>query len=233
MWHLALLREWCRRGRRTASSHNGLPPPKNRPRVLVVVEGPHDIEFLRRISAMLAADDPSLPDLAAMQRRGELVFVLFGGGDLWLWTDRFAPLKISEFHLYDREQPPESELRHRAAAAVNRRPDCHAAVTGKRSLENYLHPAAIQEALRVSLEFSDDDAVADLVVQQLYDGNNEVPWEELPRRVQTRRRNRIKKRLHTRAVERMTAARLAEQDPQQEVVSWLRTIARLAAKARR
>ena len=232
MWHLALLQEWCRRGRRTASSHNGLPPPKNRPRVLVVVEGPHDIEFLKRISAMLAADDPSLPDLAAMQRRGELVFVPFGGGDLWLWTDRFAPLRISEFHLYDREQPPESDVRHRAAAVVNQRPHCHAAVTGKRSLENYLHPAAIQEALGVSLEFSDDDAVADLAARHLYNGDD-ILWKELPRRVQTRRRNRIKKWLHTRAVERMTAARLAEQDPQQEVVSWLRTIARLAAKARR
>jgi hypothetical protein len=49
------------------------------PRVLVVLEGAFDIEFLRRISRRLAADSTGVPDLAALQQRGELVFFPFGG----------------------------------------------------------------------------------------------------------------------------------------------------------
>ena len=40
-------------------------------KVLVVVEGMNDIEFLRRISRVLHADQPSVPDLGRMERRGQ------------------------------------------------------------------------------------------------------------------------------------------------------------------
>ncbi len=42
--------------------------------------------------------------------------------------------------------PPETEIRREVAQVVNLRPGCHAFLTGKRSLENYLHSAAIYEA---------------------------------------------------------------------------------------
>lgn len=50
--------------------------------MLVVVEGPNDIEFLRRISAILHRDDPRMPDLADMERQFALVFAPTGGVDL-------------------------------------------------------------------------------------------------------------------------------------------------------
>ena len=46
-----------------------------------------------------------------MERHGELIFVPFGGGHVRAWSDRFAPLARPEFHLYDHELPPETELR--------------------------------------------------------------------------------------------------------------------------
>ena len=55
-------------------------------RVLVVVEGANDIEFLRRISILLNSHDESLPHLVEMEQRGELVFVPFGGGHVQAWT---------------------------------------------------------------------------------------------------------------------------------------------------
>ena len=55
------------------------PRPPRSARLLVIVEGPNDIEFLRRISAILHRDDPRLPDLADMERRLALVFVPSGG----------------------------------------------------------------------------------------------------------------------------------------------------------
>ncbi len=112
---------------------------------------------------------------------------------------------------------------------MNRRPGCRAVVTSKRTLENYLHPAAIREAGGVEIDFGDDDAVADLIARQAYVKEYPgVPWEELFRRTQTRRRNRVKRWLNTKAVDRMTPQRLAERDPKGEVRSWLEAMMRLA-----
>ena len=230
----ARLRAWllCRpppQGEKSAHSAQSKLPSKSRPKVLVVVEGPHDIEFLRRISAILRVEDPSLPDLAAMERRGELVFVPFGGGDLWLWATRLAGLCCAEFHLYDRETSPETELRQQVADVVNLRPQCRAVLTRKRSLENYLHPSAIREVSGISLDCSDDDLVADLLAERRYaHQGDEAPWAELTRQVRKRRRNRAKRLLNTRVADRMTPQRLAERDPDGEVISWLQIIARLA-----
>ena len=171
-------------------------PSRQRPRVLVVVEGPFDIEFLRRISTILAAGLVSVPDLADMERRHALVFLPFGG-DAWLWTERLAPLGFPEFHLYDREMSPETELRARAAHRVNLRAGCQAVLTTKRSIENYLHPQAVVEACGVAVEFGDQDPVADLIAEQLHSAQDAVPWPQLPHRTHKRRRNRTKRILHT------------------------------------
>ena len=107
---------------------------------------------------------------------------------------------------------------------VNLRPGCRAVLTTKRSLDNYLHPQAIAEACGIDIEFGDHEHVADLIAEQLYDRRDQIPWCELPRRTQVRRRNRVKKWLHTKAVDRMTSERLTERDPHGEVISWLMAI---------
>ena len=201
-------------------------PSRRSPHILVVVEGRFDIEFLKRISTILSADTAGIPNLAEMERRHELMFFPFGG-DPWLWADRLDPLGLPEFHLYDREAPPETEIRQRAAKKVNLRPGCRAVLTTKRSLDNYLHPQAIAEACGIDIEFGDHEHVADLIAEQLYDRRDQIPWCELPRRTQVRRRNRVKKWLHTKAVDRMTSERLTERDPHGEVISWLMAITRL------
>lgn len=206
------------------------PSPPASVKILIVVEGIWDIEFLRRISAILHQDDLRLPDLGALERRGELVFVPFGGGDFGAWPYRLSGLGLAEFHLYDRDVAPVSQLRHAAAALVNRRPHCRAAVTTKRALENYLHTDAIREAHGVEIEFGDDDPVADLAAQSEYlRRGGAIPWHELTSRARKRQRNRAKRWLNTMAVDRMTVGRLAERDPDGEVRGWLGTIAELQA----
>jgi hypothetical protein len=71
------------------------------PQVFVVVEGQNDIEFLRRMSTMLHAVEPRLPDLAAMEQRGELIFVPCGGGDSrsWAYPDDRQRAKIWPIYL--------------------------------------------------------------------------------------------------------------------------------------
>ena len=219
---LTRLFSW-RPGRSTAHR-----PVESTLKLIVVVEGVHDIAFLRGISAMLHAHDPDLPDLGAMEHRGQLVFVPWGGVDLMQWTHRLAPLARPEFHVCDRETSPETELRWRYASVVNSRPGCCAVVTLKRSVENYVHPAAIREADGVDVEFGNNDDVADLIARSRYARDYpDESWDELPRRAKTRRRNRVKQWLNRAAVERMTPQRLAEQDPQGEVRSWLEAMLRL------
>jgi hypothetical protein len=229
----ALLRAWLsRRPHSRHSPHEQSKEPTHRTRpLLVVVEGPHDIEFLKRISLILSAHDRRLPDLVQWERRGAIIFIPFGGGDVSLWVDRLAPIGLPELHIYDRESSPETELRQRMADTVNQRPGCRAVLTSKRSLDNYLHPAAVREVCGIELEFTDDDHVADLIARRLYGHQDQVPWPELPRRTQTRRRNRVKKWLHTRVVDRMTPERLAGQDAGGEVTSWLNTIVRMVGES--
>ena len=81
------------------------------PRIFVVVGGRNDVEFLRRLATMLHAADSSLPDLAAMEQRRELLFVPCGGGDSRSWTYRLAWLGAAEFHLLDRDIEPATSAR--------------------------------------------------------------------------------------------------------------------------
>ncbi len=193
------------------------PRPEFRPApchpVLVIVEGRHDAEFLRRISTRLHAADPSLPNLPLLEGRGAILF-LYSGGDAHAWATRLAPLGRPEFHLLDAEEPPESAYRHEAAAQVNARPRCRAFVTRKRSVENYLHPDAIREARGIAVEFDDRDCVPELVARRLFESSHTgVTWDALPYRVQRRLRDRAKRWLNTDAVDRMTVARLQVRDP--------------------
>jgi hypothetical protein len=214
------------------TGYGGIQPTRsaatdNRP-VLVVLEGGNDIEFLRRASAILKADDDALPDLSHLERRGRIVFVPFGG-DPRNWVFRFAGLGSTEFHLYDRELPPATEIRRESARIINLRPGCRAAITSKRSIENYLHWDAILEVRGIEVQFSDDDDVADLVAERCFLRHHPGErWNELSARTRRRLRNRAKSWLNTLAVDRMSVARFAERDPVGELRGWLRMIAELA-----
>lgn len=196
--------------------------------LLCLVEGRHDEEFLRRLSATLARDDPGLPDLGRCEQEGRLVFIPFGGGDVLAWSDRFAPLHCPELHLLDREIPPETAVRQQAIARVNARPRCRAFLTSKRSLENYLHPLALVRAGGVPLEFDDEACVADRVARQQFTAaHDDPPWDRLSRRTRARFINRAKRWLNTVAVEHLSRELLEQSDPQHDVLHWLRTIAEL------
>ena len=206
------------------------PIPEDHPqvRVLIVVEGAHDIEFLTRISTLLHRAHPKLPDLAAMECDRELIFVPIGGHPR-AWLRRLAPLQLSEFHLYDGEMPPEREQREEFISQINQRIRCRAVLTRKRSLENYLHPQAIQAVADITVEFGDHDCVASEVAQRVLDSRHaDYSWKQLTRRIRVRLRNRAKHWLNTSAVEQMTVPLLQERDPDGEIISWLETIGQLA-----
>ena len=199
-----------------------------RTKLLVVVEGRHDIAFLRTLSRTLHAADPAIPDLAAYEAEGEAVLLPIGGGDVLAWAERLAAIGLSELHIYDRESPPETELRRQAAVLVNQRPNCRAFVMRKHSLENYLHPDCIREISGLALTYGDDDDVAELVARGCHERSGRPPaWEVLPGRARKRFRERAKRWLNQLAVELMTPELLAASDRSGEIRNWLQTAGEL------
>jgi hypothetical protein len=60
------------------------PPAETcRAKLLVVVEGKHDVEFLRRVSRILHGDDARSPDLSELERQGVVVFVPSAAATFW------------------------------------------------------------------------------------------------------------------------------------------------------
>ena len=201
-------------------------------KVLVVVEGMNDMEFLRRISRILHADQPSVADLGQMERDGTLLFLPVGGSDHRIWSDRLAPLRLPEFHLYDRDVEPRTTEHRAAVDAVNRRQGCIAALTTFRHVENYIHPQAIAEGRGVELEYSGEDDVAELLARKCYHQlGGKHPWKDIPQRRRRQMKHRAKRWLNTMAVDRMTSDRLDDRDPVGDVRSWLEAIQWLAAQS--
>jgi len=207
------------------------PISSNRPRtvrLLVVVEGGNDIRFLKRISRILHADDASLPDLRAAEQAGIITFIPVAGSSFCHWTHRLEGLSLPEFHLLDREVPPLTAERERAVAIVNRRPDCRAVMTTKRSIENYLDSQALFETRGIDLSFGDDDDLPDMAARCCFERTSGCNWGDLPSRARRRLRNLAKKWLNSTAVEKMTPERLARRDPGGDIRSWLASIAGLS-----
>ncbi len=206
-------------------SDTSRPRPDAHGPLLFVVEGTNDVEFLKRISQMLHSVDETLPCLGEMESAGELIFIPFGGGHVRAWSHRLAPLQRPEFHLYDSELPPETDIRQEAANNVNRRRNCVAVLTRKRCLENYLHPEAIRQAGGIEIQFDDLDSVSQLVARRFDDKSPyEIPWKLQSRRARNRKSQRCKHWLNTSAAARMTIDLLSERDPDGEVLSWMHAV---------
>lgn len=212
---------------RSASDGKSVTPPDPHagPSVLVHLEGPHDVEFLRRISRVLCKQDPTIPDLDLLAANGLVAFFTSTSSSL---SSIVRDQSVAEFCLYDREVPPMTDERTRLVSLLNQRSACRAVLTRKRAIENYLHPDAIRDATGVEITFGDFDDVAEIAAKATFNPKEGSSWESLSRRARRRLRDKAKKWLNREAVDRMTPERLAERDPEGEVIGWLRTIAELA-----
>lgn len=195
--------------------------------LLIIVEGENDVCFLQALSAILHRHDPELPDLCHLVAQRHAVFLPTGGSNLNEWMLRVECLNLRAFHLFDREQEPETAERRKVIDAINRRPGQHATLTRKRAIENYLHPVAVLEATIVELRFDDDDDVAGLLAHQMMLRSGESCWSRLPCKRQKRLHDKAKKALNVKAAQRMTPSLLAERDPDGEFIGWLQTIRKM------
>jgi len=203
--------------------------PDRRARVLVCVEGPNDVVFLRHMSRLLRGKDSALVDLDVSPH---VAYVVAGGSSLlhWVQAHYLKNTGLPEVHIYDRDvdTPPKYEG---AAATVNARGDgSWARLTTKREIENYLHADAIAEALGVTVTFGPQDDVPMIVAQAFHAAAPDtVLWDQVAGKTQDKKVSHAKKRLCDDAAAKMTLERLAQSDPNAEIEQWLKKITELAA----
>ena len=195
--------------------------------LFIGVEGKNDESFLKIISRTLCKAGEEVPDLDEAADAGRVVFFPLGGENLALWTSRLRHFNRPEYHIYDRDVEPKTTQHQRAADAVNVRDRCCAVLTGKREMENYLHPTAIRAARREigPITFSDDDNVPLLVARAVHEAApGAKPWAEVDEKTRGKKESAAKSWLNTDAVCHMTAPLLSESDPRGDIRKWLQEI---------
>lgn len=208
--------------------------PDHDVRLFIGVEGPNDIQFLSRISAVLAAVDDQISHLGELEHAGRIVFIPMGGSNADIWKSRLEKLNRPEFHIFDRDYAPPAEPKYAEIIAhVNARPGCSAVHTSRRELENYLHPNAIAQA-RQGVALADAmgafDDVPALVAQAVHQASNAgTDWVSLADDVIKKKVSHAKKWLNREAVDAMTVEMLDEVDTNGDIRGWLRRISELAS----
>jgi putative ATP-dependent endonuclease of OLD family len=204
-----------------------------RVKVLICVEGPNDIRFLKHLSRMLCQVDPNLPDLERSETSGQIAMIPLMGGLLIHWVNGhyLRKLSIPEIHIYDRDDDDKYQT---ACDTVNSRNDrSWATLTGRRMLESYLHPDAINQVFGLSLSHDNIAAINEDVPQLVADTirqDKSSAWHEKvrPEKVPSdpkKWREGAKRYLNDDVASKMTAAMLKETDPNGDIISWLQRIA--------
>jgi predicted ATPase len=192
--------------------------PDSRLVALLMVEGPNDVNFFRNIYGAVAGIDPDVIDLASSQN---IAIVPMGGSDLKHWVSKqyLKGAGCVEYHIYDRDCGPDGVPGYGGYVdQVNDAQDANSArLTTKRETENYLHPAAIQQALNLEVEVTDFADVPSLVSEASKN-------TQLAPDMGTGTAKRL---LNERAAKQMNADRLRQADQADEVVGWFRDMTQI------
>ena len=154
------------------------------PRLLIVMEGPNDIAFLKAISRITHESLPEVPDLVALERQGLIVMLPLLGKITASTTLQFRSIAMAEFHLYASKSPGEQRRRVPIVEALQQRPNCSAFLTWKRSFENYLHSQVVRTIHGEKVAIDDQMNVPQELARQLV--NAKSRWEQLPHQHQRR-----------------------------------------------
>lgn len=209
-----------------------LPNPTDRIKVLLYVEGNHDVNALKRYSNIINATNPSIINLSTSKEVG---YVITGGSALkhYIEQKHLEGLGKPEVHIYDNDVV---EYR-RAVEGINAEanPNKVAFNTTKTELENYLHHEAILDAYAenglnalILNPIEDSQDVPFKVAEQIYIASG-GDWSTMAVEKQKESASDKKKILNTKAVEKMTVARITERGGYDEICLWLNTIKQFTA----
>jgi predicted ATP-dependent endonuclease of OLD family len=204
-----------------------LPNPTDRIKVLLYVEGNHDVEALKRYSHIINGFNPDILDLT---NSIEIGYVITGGSALkhYIKHKHLEGLGKPVVHIYDNDVAEYRTAVNRINAENN--PNKKAFNTTKNELESYLHHEAILESYAetginnlILDPINDSLDVPFYVAEQLFirDG---ADWATLDNDDKKERASDKKKLLNTKAVEKMTVDRIRERGGYDELCLWFNAI---------
>lgn len=204
-----------------------LPNPADRIKVLLYVEGNHDVNALKRYSHILNAANPDIINLTTSKEVG---YVITGGSALkhYIEHKHLEGLGKPEVHIYDNDVKDYRD----AVARINAESNSNkiAFNTSKIELENYLHHEAILEAYAESgLRYLTLNPIGDaddvpLIVAEHISTASGNDWTLISHDKQKELASDRKKLLNSKAVEKMTVDRIVERGGYDEICHWLNTI---------
>lgn len=176
--------------------------PDNLVRLLICVEGANDVRFLRHISHTLHVADGQIPDLSSNPC---FAIIPMHGGNLRdiVNLHLFKNFRKPEFHIYDRD---DNNTYEEQAQEVNNRGDGSKAVqTSKRTMDNYVHPEAIERITGETIEVTDDNDIIAMLCGKL-----------------GKKKAEVKAILSDEVAPTMTVEEIDERDPKGEIRGWLK-----------
>lgn len=201
----------------------GMLPEPLKPKLLICVEGPNDVTFLRNLSATINLARNDLPNLATDIRVA--VFPL-GGGTLkdWVTQDYLSGLGIPQYHIYDLDDAGDPPYQPARDAVRARGGNNWAELTAKREIENYLCPTCIQNVFGFPIVFGDMDDVPEIVASTQHNAASPNPWNTLTPETQKKKSSNAKRRLSRDVTLQMTFAQIQAADLNGEIIMWLEAI---------
>lgn len=208
-----------------------------RVKVMVYVEGPTDVRFLKQACELIAQNNPAIININEDPR---VVILPTGGSNLGEWVNEnyLEKAKCVQVHIYDKgsNNPPKYQTLH---DEINKRGDDVCFLTSKMEIENYIPCDLIRGVFKIESEnFNDDDDVPFLIAKLLHENDTSPgkrPWEELmadengQKRINDKMKH-VKKRLHCEVVPLITYEGLIKIDTQGDVTTWLTEITARANK---
>lgn len=198
-------------------------PTTNRVKLLVCVEGPNDIAFLKNISPLVRSIDSSLPDIGT---EPSIIILPLGGGTLkqWVTNNYLRNLGLPEFHIYDRDDEVSPQYLPMVEEVLRRGGNNHATITKRREAENYIHYEAINRTLSIAIRpYTENCDVPAIVARATHEASESPhPWEELDQAKKDKKVSNAKKRLNYDVTPQITEAEFLTSDPEKEIISWFR-----------
>jgi len=184
-------------------------------KLIVCVEGPTDVEFFKRLSKKV--DENMIIDFENDQR---VLLIPLGGSTLKHWVDNnyLRKLGLPEIHIYDGDK---EEYKQSARQVSSRDNGSRGFTTQKREIENYVHPRIIKQIFNELNHNTLIDINQDNWIGQ---------WNQLDiiplikRNGVLLRETKIKGKICTEGIERMTKELFQELNAYEEIEGWFSTV---------
>ena len=193
-----------------------LAPQHYNVKLVICVEGPNDVAFLKAISQIAHR---AYPDIIDLNMSPLTVVIPLGGGALKEWVNHnyLQKLGTPEYHIYDGDN---THAHASICDKVNKRGDGSTArETEKREMENYIHSDVVRDLFGIEIEINDTMDVSTEISALLRRTNPDGP-----------RPDTVKKKLNRVGTQKMTIELLQSRDPDGEVLGWLREISAFVQK---